>query len=332
MKRLLGLFFGSLLFISNVFSGEAQIIESIKQLTEKIMPDSTNNNTKASVAILEFKSSFNNQNFEQYIQNILFESFFSTGKYKLIERNNIDKILLEQNFQLSGNVNDESAKSIGHIIGVDYVCYGTILELNDSLKINAKVTNIETGEIISIGNVSVKIDQDLNTLLGNKDQIPIDNKQAESEISNWIVSKQRNDFDGYTSYTFELKSAGRHELIVGYDKWDDKSRSVLKCGILWDGNTRKIDVKDDQGKITTFSTKMVKWSRETGWINNSKSFYFYIDQNTRELFDLFLNNKTLSFRSGENMIKFNTSGLPMIITNSGITYTEMSEAIANEEF
>ena len=53
------------------------------------------------------------------------------GKVKIIERDNLEKILNEQKLQFSGLVNESQAANIGNIAGVEYVCYGTIKEIEN---------------------------------------------------------------------------------------------------------------------------------------------------------------------------------------------------------
>ena len=53
------------------------------------------------------------------------------GKGKIIERDNLEKILNEQKLQSSGLVNESQAANIGNIAGVEYVFYGIIKEIEN---------------------------------------------------------------------------------------------------------------------------------------------------------------------------------------------------------
>ena len=83
---------------------------------------------------------------------------------KIYERSNIDLLLSEQQFQISGNVNDETAKNIGQLIGVDYVCYGDIIDFDSKVSISGRLVNVETGEVASVGIVSIPMTNEIQQL------------------------------------------------------------------------------------------------------------------------------------------------------------------------
>src|SRR5882724_6380684 len=62
------------------------------------------------------------------ISDLLVQQLVTDGKYSLIERNAIDKILNEQNFANSDRVDSTSAAKIGKILGVDAVIMGSITQ------------------------------------------------------------------------------------------------------------------------------------------------------------------------------------------------------------
>ena len=53
--------------------------------------------------------------------NELAIQFVNSRRYTVIERNDVDKVLLEQNFQMSGLVDDDAFVSIGKFIGATIV-------------------------------------------------------------------------------------------------------------------------------------------------------------------------------------------------------------------
>ena len=59
---------------------------------------------------------------------LLEEQLVNDGKYTLVERNAIDKILKEQNFANSDRVDPSTAAKIGKILGVDAVVTGSITQ------------------------------------------------------------------------------------------------------------------------------------------------------------------------------------------------------------
>ena len=76
------------------------------------------------------------------------EANVSPKRLQLVERAQIQKVLKEQDFQVSGSVNKSTAVQAGQILGVSYLLVGDIYILNDQLIINARLTNTETGDIV----------------------------------------------------------------------------------------------------------------------------------------------------------------------------------------
>jgi curli biogenesis system outer membrane secretion channel CsgG len=69
-----------------------------------------------------------NQDVGKGISDLLVQQLVQDGKYSVVERNAIDKILGEQNFANSDRVDSTTAAKIGRILGVDAVIMGTITE------------------------------------------------------------------------------------------------------------------------------------------------------------------------------------------------------------
>ncbi|HEV2135634.1 MAG TPA: CsgG/HfaB family protein [Terracidiphilus sp.] len=62
------------------------------------------------------------------ISDMLIDRLVNDGTFRVIERNQIDKILNEQNFSNSNRADASTAAKIGHILGVDAVIVGDITQ------------------------------------------------------------------------------------------------------------------------------------------------------------------------------------------------------------
>jgi len=67
-----------------------------------------------------------NQDVGKGITDMLVEKLVKDGKYSIIERKALDKILAEQNFSNSDRANPATAQKIGQILGVDAIIMGSI--------------------------------------------------------------------------------------------------------------------------------------------------------------------------------------------------------------
>lgn len=319
------------------------IVDQFEELSQKLLQDGKNGK-KASYAFVALNSDNGNTLAENYVTDALTEAIFNTGKVRIIERANLEKILSEQKFQSSGLVNEDTAKEIGNIAGVDYVCYGTLKDLGDEITVNARVVDVETGEICAITRGTIRKDDYLKKNVassGTTTKSPT--KQSATQASKkkvnslWTVRKSRNEFDGYTTYTFILKGpSSKCYCFFGYDKNDVQSKSMVRAGFSWDGydTSGSYDIKTEDGNMTTKKTSTAYWSYNTGWKNGNESFYFsYNDgESARFYMNLFENNNYLVVRHRGIVQRFQTAGFWDAVESAGISREEIEEAIANEEF
>jgi curli biogenesis system outer membrane secretion channel CsgG len=69
-----------------------------------------------------------NQDVGKGISDLLIQKLVEDGKYSVIERNALDKILTEQNFSNSDRADSSTAAKIGRVLGVDAVIMGSITQ------------------------------------------------------------------------------------------------------------------------------------------------------------------------------------------------------------
>lgn len=89
----------------------------------------------------------------------------------VIERRLMMKVLNEQKMSVSELVEPNAIKNIGKLLGASAIITGTITELGDEVRVNARVISTKTGEIMSVarttlpvtGVVKKLIDQHSNT-------------------------------------------------------------------------------------------------------------------------------------------------------------------------
>ena len=69
-----------------------------------------------------------NQDVGKGISDLLVQKLVEDGKYSVIERNALDKVLTEQNFSNSDRADPTTAAKIGRVLGVDAVVLGSITQ------------------------------------------------------------------------------------------------------------------------------------------------------------------------------------------------------------
>ena len=77
---------------------------------------------------------------------------------KLLEREDINAVIEEQNFSLSGMVDEDSQIEIGRMLAADYIVMGKVIDMASVFLISARVVDIETGEVFWSDNLMEKLD------------------------------------------------------------------------------------------------------------------------------------------------------------------------------
>ena len=90
-----------------------------------------------------------------YYLNELTIQFVNTRKYTVVDRSDIEKVLTEQNFQVSGHVDDDTFISIGKFIGATVVVTGSITGTGPQKRMVIKAIDVLTGEILSMASVAL---------------------------------------------------------------------------------------------------------------------------------------------------------------------------------
>ncbi|MBT8490951.1 MAG: CsgG/HfaB family protein [Deltaproteobacteria bacterium] len=124
--------------------------------------------SRSRIAVIEFSDLHGNvTEFGKYVAEELTTRLFMTRKFHVVERQLINKVAKEHEFNLSGMVDPETAKSLGKILGVDAICSGTVTDLVSMVKLNARVIGTETGSIISVASVGLQKTDDVIKLMGS---------------------------------------------------------------------------------------------------------------------------------------------------------------------
>jgi hypothetical protein len=76
------------------------------------------------------------------------EAFVNSGKYTVLDRANIDRVLQEKEFQLSsGIVRNEEVRQAGEYLGADAVVVATVSRIGQTFVVSAKMIDVVSGEI-----------------------------------------------------------------------------------------------------------------------------------------------------------------------------------------
>lgn len=127
--------------------------DAIEQSGEKIAEEIFEGSR---VAIVAFESE--NNNLSDYVMEELTGALFDRG-IEVADRQNLEYVYKELNFQMSGDVSDETAKSIGKFLAADMVITGQLLDLDSIYRYRTSAINVETAIRASVMRLDVRSDK-----------------------------------------------------------------------------------------------------------------------------------------------------------------------------
>ena len=81
--------------------------------------------------------------FSRYVMDGLESALVGSGKLVVVDRSNLDKVLEEQGFHLSADVSDDSAKSIGKMVGAGAIVTGNLTNIGTLHRLTIKAIDVE---------------------------------------------------------------------------------------------------------------------------------------------------------------------------------------------
>lgn len=90
---------------------------------------------------------------------------FKTKRVRVVERGLLKKALEELKFNLSELVDPTRAKQLGKQVGANAIVSGTITDMGSSVKINARVIEVERGDVLAAAGVEIAKDESVKQLV-----------------------------------------------------------------------------------------------------------------------------------------------------------------------
>jgi len=142
---------------------DAAIKEASKEITTAL-PAGTK------VALLNFSS--DSDAFSDYVIEEMSIALVRSKKLVIVDRKEIELIRREMDFQMSGDVSDESAQQIGAMLGAQSIVSGSMVNVGDSYRFRTKVINVVSAAIQTSSSINVKSDKQVTYLLSQGKKAP----------------------------------------------------------------------------------------------------------------------------------------------------------------
>jgi len=100
------------------------------------------------IAVISISS--NNKDVSALVVDELEFHLVSARRFTIVDRKTLDAIRVEQNFQMSGDVSDASAVSIGQMLGANIVITGSITETGTNQRLSIRALDVNTAQIVTM--------------------------------------------------------------------------------------------------------------------------------------------------------------------------------------
>jgi len=186
---------------------DQQVDQLARQITESLADRKV-----ATLAILEFPGLDGRvTDLSRYLTEELTTRLFRTGRFQIVERQHLKRVLDEQRLGATGLIDEASASRLGRVLGADVLATGTIMDLDTHVKINARLVAAETGSLFSVANVRIPMNRELAKLLGRK--------PGEADPSRfdgtWEVSVACTATEGALGYTNRFPATVKGGVLHG---------------------------------------------------------------------------------------------------------------------
>jgi len=108
---------------------------------------------KTKIAVLDFQmqgdQSASSKDMGKIVAEWLITGLVETGRFDVIERRLLEKLLEEQKLGVTGAIDPNSAAQLGKILGVKIIVSGTVTSLEGYTEVNARLINVDSASIIA---------------------------------------------------------------------------------------------------------------------------------------------------------------------------------------
>ena len=162
---------------------------------------------QTTIAVLDFEGKGVSANEASALSDRLRNELTQTGKFTVVERDQMEEILGEQGFQQAGFTSDDKLVEAGKLIGVEQMIAGSISKVGNVFTVSARIIGIETATVLKavsydhegklsdllrrggMNNVALELSGQKKKIIPSIAIIPLDNKgAAEDEFYAYGIS------------------------------------------------------------------------------------------------------------------------------------------------
>ncbi len=199
---------------------------------------------KTKIAVLDFQ--LQGEGFETKDMGVIVAEWFITalvkaGRFEVIERGLLKKLLDEQKLSMSGIVDASTATQIGKFLGVKTIISGSVMKLQNVIEINARIIDVETASIIAAENVKSSTAVRLQDLVVQMSEKIIKNFPLEGYIVNRTSSRVTIDLGRMAGVKDDMEfSVYKEGKVIKHPK----TGAVIDVQRIETGKIKIISIRD----------------------------------------------------------------------------------------
>jgi TolB-like protein len=127
--------------------------------------DYLNDNIPAGSKIVILNIQSNSEALSEYIIDELIANAVNDRLFEVVDRQQLDIIREEQNFQWAGEVDDNSALEIGRFFGAQIIVSGRVSQIADRYRFTVRALEVQTARVVGQNNINIAAGRTITALM-----------------------------------------------------------------------------------------------------------------------------------------------------------------------
>lgn len=172
---------------------QSRLRQSVGQLSTQIARKMDAGH-RTRIAVMDFDDLDGNTSvFGKYLAETLITDLFDSGKFQVVERRLLVRVLEENKLKSTGLIDPGTVKKLGQVLRVDAIVSGTITELASHVAVNARLVATDTAAVFASASEEIEKDEDVISIL-NSSGSPAAAKHPRPQVSLQAVTAQKDEF------------------------------------------------------------------------------------------------------------------------------------------
>jgi TolB-like protein len=151
---------------------QSRLRQSVTQLSTQIARKMDANH-RTRIVVLDFSDLDGNTSiFGKYLAETLITDLFDSGKFQVVERRLLVKVLEENKLKSTGLIDPATVKKLGQVLGADAIVSGTITDLANHVAVNARLVATDTAAVFGSASQEIEKDEDVRSIMGPPGSAP----------------------------------------------------------------------------------------------------------------------------------------------------------------